>query len=224
MQKSHTKVSEFIWDKIYNKELEIGDKIPSERDLAKILGISRNSVREGLRVLDNVGIISSQHGSGNYVSAKFEDTITEIMSFMYIMRGMNDKQITEFRYALEWQAVNIVSGKLPEEIKEGLLYHLEALEDCTDEDEGALHDKAIHYLLIEATGNDYMICNYSALTKIISMYIPKLRGRIIVGMKSEKHLQNVHRQIIEGLIEGDTEKSLKGLHLHFNYIIKYQDS
>ena len=82
MQKSHTKVSEYIWGKIYNKELKVGDKIPSERDLAKILGISRNSVREGLRIMDNVGIISSQHGSGNYVSAKFEDTIAEIMSFM----------------------------------------------------------------------------------------------------------------------------------------------
>ncbi len=32
MQKSHTKVSEYIWGKIYNKELKVGDKIPSERD------------------------------------------------------------------------------------------------------------------------------------------------------------------------------------------------
>lgn len=224
MQKSHTKVSDFIWGKIYNQEIKVGDKIPSERDLAKILGISRNSVREGLRVLDNVGIISSQHGSGNYVSAKFEDTIAEIMSFMYILHGMDDKQITEFRYALEWEAVNLVSGKLSDETKEGLLFHLEALEKCSDDEEGAFHDKAIHYLLIGATGNDYMKYNYNALTKVMNMYIPRLRGKIIVGMKSEEHLQSVHREIIEGLIEGNTDKSLKGLHAHFKYIMKYQDT
>lgn len=224
MQKSHTKVSEYIWGKIYNKELKVGDKIPSERDLAKILGISRNSVREGLRIMDNVGIISSQHGSGNYVSAKFEDTIAEIMSFMYLFHGMDDRQITEFRYALEWQAVNLVSGKISDDMKKRFMMHLEALENSKDEDEGAFHDKAIHYLLIEATKNDYMIYNYNALTEVMNLYIPRLRGKIILGMKGEKDLQSVHSQIIEGLIEGDTEKSLKGLHAHFKYIMKYQDT
>ena len=223
MQKSHTKVSDYIWSKIYNKELKVGDKIPSERDLAKILGISRNSVREGLRVMDNLGIISSQHGSGNYVSAKFEDTIAEIMSFMYLFHGMDDRQITEFRYALEWQAVNLISGKISNDMKDRFMKHLDGLENAKDEDEGAFHDKAIHYLLIEATRNDYMIYNYNALTKVMNLYIPRLRGKIIFGMKGEKELRSVHRKIVEGLITGDTQKSLDGLKVHFNYIIKYQD-
>lgn len=222
MEKSHAKVSEYIWNRVYNQELKIGDKIPSERDLAKMLNISRNSVREGLRVLDNIGIISSYHGSGNYISAKFEKTISEIMSFMYLLNGMNEKEITEFRYALEWQAVNIIAGHLTDDIKEKLTFHLEKLENSKDEEEATIHDKAIHYLIIEATDNNYMKYNYSALNEVMNFYIPCMRGKIIFGMKSEDELRYVHRAIVEGLIQGDVTKALNALQVHFKYIIRYQ--
>ena len=117
-KKSYSKVNEYIWEKVLNGELKLGDKLPPEREFAKMLDISRNSIREGLRVLENVGVISSQQGAGNFISANFEETLVEIMSFMYTLNGMNDCQITQFRYALEWEAVNLITGKVPEEIKE----------------------------------------------------------------------------------------------------------
>ncbi|MBF1676210.1 MAG: FadR family transcriptional regulator, partial [Rothia sp.] len=45
-------------------ELRVGDKLPSERELAARHGISRPSVREGLRVLNALGLIRSSTGSG----------------------------------------------------------------------------------------------------------------------------------------------------------------
>lgn len=224
-KKSYNKVNEYIWERIYSGELKIGDKLPPEREFSKILGISRNSVREGLRVLENIGIISSQHGAGNFISASFEDTIQEIMAFMYILKGMNDNQITEFRYGLEWEAINIISGKINEKIKNDLLFHLERLENCDDEKDGVLHDKAIHHLLIEATNNDYMKVNYNALTKILDFYVPRLREKIIVGMEEgDNKLKKAHRNIVEGVIEGNLEKSILGLREHFLYIKQYQNS
>lgn len=223
-KKSYAKVNDYIWDKISRGELKLGDKLPPEREFAKILDISRNSVREGLRVLENVGVISSQQGAGNFISAQFEETLTNIMSFMFTLNGMHDNQITEFRYAIEWEAINLICGKLSDNIKEQLLLHLEQLENSDTEEEAIKQDKAIHYLLVEATNNDYMKTNYKALTQIINIYIPRLRGKIILGMKGDKELRNAHRDIVEGVVEGDLAKSMRGLHQHFQYIIQYQNS
>lgn len=223
-KKSYNKVSDYIWDKISKGELKIGDKLPPEREFAETLDISRNSLREGLRILENVGVISSMQGAGNFISAQFENTIGEIMSFMYTLNGMKDSQITEFRYAIEWETINLITGKVNDKIKERLMYHLEKLEESDTEDERVIHDKALHYLLIEATNNDYMKTSYHALTKIMNLYIPRLRGKIIQGMQGDKELKNAHRMIVEGVIEGNFEKSMLGIHKHFEYIIKYQNN
>lgn len=223
-KKSYSKVNEYIWEKVLKGELKLGDKLPPEREFAKLLNISRNSVREGLRILENVGVVSSQQGAGNFISADFEETLAGMMAFMYTLNGMNDSQITEFRYALEWEAINLITGKVPEDIKKDLLYYLEKLEQAESEEEGIVFDKKIHYLIIEATNNDYMKTNYKALTKIMNIYIPRLRGKIIIGMKGDKELSQAHRMIVEGAIYGDKEKSMKGLKLHFKYIIAYQNS
>lgn len=223
-KKSYAKVNEYIWGKVLNGELKLGDQLPPEREFAKILNISRNSVREGIRVLENVGVVSSQQGAGNFISAEFEETLVEIMSFMYTLNGMNDNQITEFRYAIEWEAVNLITGKVSEDIKEALLYYLEKLEQAESEEEAVIYDKSIHYYLIEATNNDYMKTNYRALNKVMNLYIPRLRGKIIVGMKGDKELRNAHRLLVEGVVEGDMKKSMMGLEQHFRYIIEYQNS
>lgn len=223
-KKSYSKVYEFIWKKVLDGELKLGDKLPPEREFAKILDISRNSVREGIRILENVGVVSSQQGAGNFIIAEFEETLAEIMAFMYTLNGMNDKQITEFRYALEWEAINLITGKISEDIKRDLFYYLEKLEQAVNKEEAVICDKAIHYLIIEATKNDYMKTNYKALTKIMNIYIPRFREKIIIGMKEDKELNRAHRMIVEGIAEGNKEKSIKGLKLHFKYIITYQDN
>src|SRR5215510_6878174 len=48
--------------------LKPGDRLPPERELAKRLGISRASLRDGLRFLTAIGVLASRHGSGTYVA------------------------------------------------------------------------------------------------------------------------------------------------------------
>ena len=49
---------------IHSGELSAGDKLPPERDLAKILGVSRPTLRAGIRSLSAVGILFSKQGAG----------------------------------------------------------------------------------------------------------------------------------------------------------------
>src|SRR3712207_9356113 len=82
-EKSYEKVIEYVRNHILKKEFKIGDKLLSERELAVHLGLSRNSVREGLRILERMGVLCSQQGAGNYIAGRFESTLTEVLSMMY---------------------------------------------------------------------------------------------------------------------------------------------
>lgn len=223
MEKSYMKVREYIWSKLSEGEFKAGDKIPAERELAEILEISRNSVREGLKTMENLGVIESQHGAGNFICQNFDKTLRDVMTFMYILNDRSNEQITEFRYGLEWEAVNLLVGNLTDEQKETLLLYLSALETAEDEKERVRCDKVLHYFLIEATNNEYMIANFRALTKTLDAYIPKMRRKIITGMQKDEDLKNAHRMIVEGIVEGDKEKALLGLQKHFEYIVTYQN-
>ena len=60
-------VIEHIKTLIQSGEISFGGKLPSERQLMMTLNLSRNSIREALRSLENMGIIESRHGQGNFL-------------------------------------------------------------------------------------------------------------------------------------------------------------
>ena len=107
MDKSYEKVIEYVKDGIVDGDIAVGDKLPPERDMAAELKISRNSAREGLRILENMGVLESRQGAGNYISGSFDDMVAEMLSFMYILKQLDVDKITEFRSTLEFGALEI---------------------------------------------------------------------------------------------------------------------
>ncbi len=223
MEKSYKKVIEYIKSSIRSGELHTGDKLIPERELAQKLQISRNSAREGLRILDHLGVLEVQHGAGNYVSGNFDPILADLLSFMYILKKIDLKQITEFRAGLELGCLESSVNNASEKQRLDMLHFLDQLENSKTEEERVHWDKAIHCLLIEASGNLCMLANYQALDKIMNEYIPTMRGRIIEGMHSEQFLSRAHRTLAEGFAEGDFKKAMNGLQLHFGYINQFID-
>ncbi|MBP2024725.1 FadR/GntR family transcriptional regulator [Peptoniphilus stercorisuis] len=220
-EKSYEKLIDYVKTKILQKEYSVGDKLPSERELAKILEISRNSVREGIRILERMGVISCQHGSGNFVTGQFDKTLTEVLSMMYVLKGMNMEEITDFRFGLEYGAVNLAVKNVNDDQKERLMMHLKNIENAETEEIRAFNDKEMHYLLAEASENIYIISTFNALNQIMETYVPQMREKIFIGMETEIELAKAHRNLVEGVVEGNLEKALEGLFNHFKYIRLY---
>ena len=221
MYKTYEKVVEYVKKEILAGHLHPGDRLPSERELAEKLGSSRNSVREGLRVLDNIGIVTSQRGSGNYIAVNFDETMTEMLAFMYILKGIREDQLTAFRRSIEREAMTHAVERVTEQQKKELMEHLEKLETVRTENARVRHDKAIHQILVAASENDFLITSYMALNNVIDRYIRSMRSRIINGMHDQHLLAKAHRDLVEGIVEGDLEKGMSGLMRHFEYIRIY---
>ena len=224
MEKPYEKVIEFVQNKILDGVYTTGDKLPSERDLAAQLNVSRTSVREGLRILEEMGALSCQQGSGNYITGHFENTLIRVMTLMYAVGGTTYREISEFRYALESQALSLAVLHATEDQVEEMEYHMSILETSTDENVRAKHDKRIHYLVAEASQNNYLIVNFLALTQVLEKYVKDMRIRILQDEKNREGLMQTHRDLIQAIREKNLQLGHSALDRHFVYISNYLDS
>ena len=223
-EKPYQLVIDHVREEVLHGNLKPGDRLPGERELAEQLGVSRNSVREGLRILENMGVTSSQHGAGHYIALNFDEPMTEMLSLIYMMKGMGRDDLNQFRYCLEREAMHLAVDYASEQQKVMIGKHLEALLRAETEKDRYEHDMALHMTLIEASRNDYLITTYRALTNVIEDYIPVLRGKIIEGMKSNHKLEDTHRMLVMGVVNSDLRTGLEGLSRHFEYIRQFKDS
>lgn len=222
-EKSYEKVVYYVKDQILSGAYKIGDKLPPEREFAQLLGVSRNSVREALRILDHLGVLACYHGSGNYIVDDFANTLIEIMSLMFALQKINYREITEFRYALELQALNLAIDRASAKQIADLECYMDMLEKCSSEEIKVIYDKKIHYTITEASGNPFLLNNLTALTKIMDIYIKDMRSNILNDTDNGETLQKSHRTLVEAIREKDKAKGKAALELHFHCIYSYLD-
>ena len=83
--KAYDQVLEYLKTLIKNKDISYGGKIPSERELMETLRISRNSVREALRILEHTGVLESRHGKGNFLVNRMGESLSSVFSMLVLM-------------------------------------------------------------------------------------------------------------------------------------------
>ena len=94
-------ISAEILDLLRQKELKPGDKLPPERELAEMLGVSRPSLREALRALSIMKVIEVRQGDGTYVSALKPEELVEHLEFVFMLDDSTMLQLFEARKIVE---------------------------------------------------------------------------------------------------------------------------
>lgn len=110
--KAYEKVIDYIQGEILKGDLKRGEKLPPERELAELLGVGRNSVREAMRTLSLMGFISSTQGAGNFVSCNLEKNLAESTRMMMMLNETDYRQISELRQGLESQAILLAAERI----------------------------------------------------------------------------------------------------------------
>ena len=207
-ERAYEKIINYVEQQVMQGRYKKGDKLPPERELAALLGASRNSVREGLGILERMGAISSQQGAGNFISDNFEKTLIEVMTLMFILEEGTFREISEFRYALETQALALAMEHISKKQLADIEYYMSMLEKTPEEDMKAYYDKKIHYTITAASGN---------------RFIKDMRAKILSDGSNSEGLMAAHREMVEALREKNMEKGMQALKVHFEYIYEYID-
>lgn len=216
-KKSYTKVIDYIKKQIMTGELKTGEKLPAERELSEILGVSRNSVREAIRTLDFMGVVSSQHGAGNYLTGSFENNMAESMSMMFLLNQISYREISQLRRGLEVQALMIAIDNAGEQ-EVNRLVQINSKLGNQDEETNVILDKQLHYSIAAASGNILIINILQALSDVMDKFIADLRSEILMEENSRKQLQWAHNEIVKSLLLKDKALGLNAMNRHFNVV------
>lgn len=142
-----------IQEMLKSNNLQPGDRLQSEKELALYFGVSKTAVREALSALQTAGLIEVKHGSGIYVR-NVNERLTNPLIMKLLANRDNMLQILELRKGLETEAAYLAAQRANEtdivRIKECLLSMADEIECGTNASEG---DYRFHCTLMSATHN-----------------------------------------------------------------------
>lgn len=153
----HEQVAERIRGMIINEALRPGDQLPSERDLAERMGVSRVVIREATRVLHAQGLVQVKPGSGTYVKELTPSHVSDSISLFLRLRQANQPydDLMEVRRTLEIDIAGMAARRATAEDITALEAALAGMVQHTDNpDAFTEHDLAFHRALAAATHND----------------------------------------------------------------------
>lgn len=145
----------------------IGDRLPVEADLSESLGVSRNTVREAVRVLVHVGMLETRQGDGTYVRATRDagETLRRISRSQ-----LRDK--LEVRIMLETEAAKLAARRREPEDLERMTLALDKRARAGDNVRDRIeHDQAFHTALVAASHNPALTELYSYFAHAVALTI-----------------------------------------------------
>jgi GntR family transcriptional repressor for pyruvate dehydrogenase complex len=191
--------------------LHVGDRLPGERALATQLGISRASVREGIRVLEAMGMIRTAAGSGPDSGAVVvADTAAGITSALRLHLASNALPVADVvrtRVLLETWGVREAARHRDREQLDAARALLDAM-DRTDPVEQFLRlDAEFHVTLSRAAGNAVVAAIMSALRGAIHGYV--LAAAPDDWPPMARRLRRQHRNVLAAIEAGDGDRAAR---------------
>jgi GntR family transcriptional repressor for pyruvate dehydrogenase complex len=221
-KKVYQHVVEQIQVMVMNGELKKGDKLPTERDLAEQLGVSRTSIREALRSLEMVGLVESRQGEGNFIGGNLKGNFFEPLSVMFMLNKGNPRDILELRMVIEVEAASLAAkrvkeGDCQEAVKE-LNEIMRKLKAASNEEESSNADLQLHYKISEITGNYLIMMLLNTISSLMETFIESARGMILQDFDNKEKLFSEHQNLVDAITEGDSKKATKAMRNHLETI------
>lgn len=179
-----------------NGALQPGDKIPSEREFASSLKISRASLRTGINYLAAMGVIKVRHGVGTFVAdgpAEFDKASLRIMGALH---GFQPWQMFEARLILESHLSELAAERSQQHhhtaLSEEVTEMFAALDSPSDY---LIHDILFHRIISQASGNPIL----AALMETITSALYEDRRKTVEHSVDLRESAEMHRNIYRAI-------------------------
>lgn len=148
-----------IMQVIKKGELKPGDKLPPEREMCTMFSVSRTVIRDALKMLVGLGVVTIRHGMGAYINEVDEaEDVSRLASLLQISRGTVE-ELFQVREVLESQAVVWCTQNANEQDLQQLENIIRKGKELGDMGESklALLDAEFHLKIVEAAGNKVLM-------------------------------------------------------------------
>ncbi|HEY6307351.1 MAG TPA: FadR/GntR family transcriptional regulator [Candidatus Angelobacter sp.] len=212
----HLEVARQI-EQLILKTLQPGDKLPAERELAGLLGVSRSSIRDALRRLEMVGLVEPRQGAGTVVREISTETLVSPLANVIAHRRQLVGELLDFRRMLEpplaaRAATHASTGEVAgmDEILRRQDRRVRGGELAIEE------DSEFHYRIALASGN-------SVVLKVMDVVMDLLRETRSRSLQTEGRPQKSlagHKRILAAIRRRDTAAAETAMRQHIEDVEK----
>ena len=196
---------------IEEDKLSVGDRLPSERELAERLKVGRSSVREALRALELLGLISTKRGEGTFIQDHSSHRLVEILSFFILRNEESKRDLLETRRLIELDAIRIAALRINTE-------QIQKLEEIIEQSEEKLklgvipieEDYLFHQIIAKSTNNSLL---YKIWRPIVDFGRTVLAESLERSGRPEVSIEE-HKMILQALKEKNVEEAEKRMKKH----------
>lgn len=216
--KLYQEITEQIQRLIKEGQLKHGDQLPPERRLAEIFQVSRHSVREAIRTLEEKNVLKSRIGSGTYVMIEDRSLVIDFLARAIHKEKDKLAEIFQFRRMIEPQIAALAAEQASNSDVSELLDLLDRQKRTGTDFRAAIEmDQALHLTLARATKNGILLKVVERLNDILSesrVQISQSQGRL------ERSVAG-HSRVIQAVADGDSEEAAKAMKEHLKQVEEY---
>jgi GntR family transcriptional repressor for pyruvate dehydrogenase complex len=188
-----------------DENLGPGARLPSERELAQYLGVSRPSLREAIKSLQAEGRLSVRHGQGVYVE---EPATSRRLKQSLVFHDHNVDELYAMREVLEVPAARWAAGRWDEDGRKLIKAAHDTLAAASwhsppDFDELQRLDIAFHQSIVTAAGNKFLAQTQGVLGEILAQGMTTTLN--IPGRLEASRIE--HQNILDAILDGDAGRA-----------------
>lgn len=199
---------------------QLGQKLPSEQSLAKSFGVSRNIIREALKILKERGLIDLRTGEGAYITKPASQTLTDLIGRMLVMDNIDAASVYEMRVLFEIKACSLAAERATEqEFQELENINQQMKEQSENIDARVELDLLFHAHIAKITKNPLLGLFVQSMTSLLKTMI---KQAIQFPGGSENGIE-YHQKIIDCLRSRDLQRAEDVMREHLNESMRQHD-
>lgn len=218
---SSEQIIDYILKKIEDREWKSGDRLPSEREFAQQLGVSRIPLREAICALSTMGILTVKQGGGTFIEEYNPEYLGKsFRTYTLLSKSLVD-EIFEARIILEAEIAKLAARNRKESdleaIHQAMIRHAEQalllFEGKGSKQEVLEEDNGVHMGIAAATHNSFlyqMLDTVKSVGQSSHMYDDKY----VKDKKEYKEAIQFHKEIYQSILEQDEERAFHAMEKH----------
>lgn len=214
-------VARHIEDLILEGSLAPEAGLLPERDLALRLDVSRPTLREGLRLLQDRGLLTGEKGRGLRVAALGQAAIADPLLALLSDHPEIEDDYLDFRAVVEGHAAALAARRATDPDRGAIraaIDRIEAAHAGTDPAAEARADAALHQAIHEASHNLVLLQIMRALWGPLCSNVAANRARLFALPRVRERLLDQHRAIASAILDGDADRAQEAAHAHLAYV------
>jgi GntR family transcriptional repressor for pyruvate dehydrogenase complex len=203
-------VADALTELILSGRLQVGDRLPSERELCEQFGVSRPVVREAVRSLIAKRLLADHPRRGHVVARVESASVSESLLLFVRGRPLDYSQISEIRRVLEVETAGLAAERASAEQVEALGAAAARMTVGLPADEAALIDIEFHRLIAQMTGNEYFVMFLDSLREVLR----QVQRPTLADPKIVKGVRAAHRRIFLAIQAHDPDAARAAMRTH----------